>query len=302
MFAGSMLEDLPSSIWHQEQPVTLQHSWRVLGAAMQGRYKVALTGQGSDELFGGYPWHDSDHLWRPLYGLPSSVRQVIARHMPRISDRDQRAIASSPDMTLDRYIALQFVQFDRFRRLLQPDVNEAIHQARATLSLPDVPEGFETWDRFQRMVYIEYRTRLPSFINRGLDAASMAESIEPRLPFLDHEFVELCLHIPPALRRRRMEKHLLRRACEPVLPAEIVWRKKRGLRAPDPSWSTSRGAPPDFVGELLSDDVVRAKGYFKPDAVRTLREKHDGVSVPLAAVLGFHLLDEMLVQGQGPIA
>ncbi len=302
VFDGSYLEDLPSSIWHQEQPVILQHSWQVLGAAMKGRFKVALTGQGSDELFGGYPWHDADYLWRHLYWLPSPMRRVIAARLPRISGPDRRAISMSPGMTLNRYLGLQFLHWDRYGKLFQPDVHASLTVARDTLAVPDFPDQFHHWDRFQQLVYLECRTRLPSYINRGLDAASMAQSIEPRLPFLDHEFAELCVQVPPPLRRRRMEKHMLRRATEAHLPAEIAWRKKRGLRSPDPSWSTARGTPPAFVQELLSDEVVRAKGYFRPEAIQALRAKHRGVPKGLAAVLGFHLLDEMLVQGRGRVA
>lgn len=295
LFSGASLETLPTSIWHEEQPVTLQPSWQVLGAAIKNEYKVALTGQGSDETFGGYPWHRLDHKWRRLYRLPAPVRRVMAKHLPRIYANDRRAIGSSPDMTLARYLTLRRTPWDRLLPLFQPDMLDQIRRAQSDLAIPGLPDSFTQWDRFQRHLYIENRTRLPGFINRGLDAASMAQSIEPRLPFLDHEFVELCTHVPAPLRFRRMEKHILRRAAEPYLPAEIVWRKKRGLQSPSPTFNPDRGALPPFAQELLSDEVVRAKGYFRPDAVRVLRETEQGIGGTLAAVLGFQLLDEMFV-------
>jgi asparagine synthase (glutamine-hydrolysing) len=300
-YHGTLLDHLPTAIWHEEQPVTLQYSWQALGAAMKGEYKVALTGQGSDEMFGGYPWHQADHKWRRLYALPGPVRRVMARHLPRISSNARRALAADPVMTIKRYFALRNPHWNSLMPLFQPALREAIERTQRELTLPGVPDGFEHWDRFQRFIYIEQRTRLPSYINRGLDASSMAQSIEPRLPFLDHEFVELCMHIPPALRYRRMEKHMLRRAAEPFLPAEIVWRKKRGLQSPSASWSAERGAPPAFAQELLSDEVVRAKGYFRADAVRALRDTQPRIAGALSAVLGVHLLDEMFVQGRGQL-
>lgn len=298
-FGESFLPELPHTIWHQEQPFVLQPSYRALGAALQGRYKVALTGQGSDEMLGGYPWYDTDRMWRPLYGFPAPVRSGIARILPRITERDARAITSNPAMSLDRFVALQYTMFAEMRTLFSPDLAREHENAQRSLAMPALPEAFSRWDRFQRMQYVEAKTRLPSFINRGLDSSNMSRSIEPRLPFLDHEFAELCLHIPPALRARRMEKHVLRMAMDPYLPSEITWRKKRGMRSPEPRWKKRAGPPPAFATALLSDEAIRAKGYFCPEAVRALREKHAGLPGPLVSALGVQLLDEQFVQGAG---
>jgi asparagine synthetase B (glutamine-hydrolysing) len=161
------------------------------------------------------------------------------------------------------------------------------------------PDGFESWDRFHQLLYVEAKTRLPSFINLGLDASSMSHSIEPRLPFLDHEFVELCTRVPAHLRNKTKEKHILRKAMGPHLPAEIAWRDKRGLSAPDPLWRKEWGPAPDFVDDLLSDRVVSEKGYFDPDAVGPLLAGRPGSGLgrSLAAIVGFHMWDEHFVQG-----
>jgi asparagine synthase (glutamine-hydrolysing) len=298
-FGGFAFESLATSIWHQEQPVHLQPSWQALGAAMSGRFKVALTGQGSDEMLGGYPWYKTDRMWTPLYRLPVAVRRTVARTMPRISENDRRAISGPPEMNFQRYSSLHWSRWNELRALFQPDFQREEALAGASLELPSVPAGFHEWDRFQQLLYIEAKTRLPSYINLGLDASSMAKSVEPRLPFLDHEFAELCMHLPPRLRHRRMEKHILRMAMEPFLPPEILWREKRGLRSPDPSWPADRGAAPELAREMLADDTVRSKGYFRPGAVRALVSEGTGVSATLAAVVGFHLLDTMLVEGRG---
>jgi asparagine synthase (glutamine-hydrolysing) len=159
--------------------------------------------------------------------------------------------------------------------------------------------GFGRWDRFQQLSYIESKTRMVSYINRGLDASSMAQSVEPRLPFLDHELAELLMQVPPDLRHVRMEKHVLRKAMEPYLPAEIAWRRKKGIRGPDPSWAPGLGEIPEFARDLLADDVVRSKGYFDPKAVRELVKSQEGLNGTLGAVVGFHLWDEQFVQGKG---
>ena len=299
-FQSSFLDKLPEAVWHREQPGVLQFSYHVLGAATLGRYKVALTGQGSDEVFGGYPWYLTDRRWRWLYGLPAPLRRLLARRAPRISPPDRRAIEMSSRITPVRYAGLQWSGWPHFRPLLDPDLRRAVERAHELDEGFVPPDGFDRWDRFHQMIYVEAKTRLPSFINLGLDASSMAHSIEPRLPFLDHEFVELCTRVPPELRYRTREKHILRKAMESRLPDEITWRPKRGLQFPDPYWRPDWGAPPSFVGELLSEDSLRAKGYFDLKAVRALRKRSEGIPPMLSAVVGLQLWDELFVQGCRP--
>ncbi len=299
LFGDTFLDRLREGVWHREQPAVLHFSYHVLGAAMRGRYKVALTGQGSDEIFGGYPWYRRERRWQALYGLPAPVRRFLARRLPRISPPDRRAIGTATELTPRRFAALQWSGWPGLRPLLLPELRTAIEAAYEGDDGWMPPEGFGSWDRFQQLLYIEHKTRMPSFINLGLDAGSMAESIEPRLPFLDHELVELCTRIPPRLRARTREKHMLRKAVEPYLPAEITWRRKKGIRTPDPVWQAEWGDPPDFVHELLSEERVRACGYFDPRAVRELRNASEGLGPILAAVVGMHMWHALFVEG-GP--
>jgi asparagine synthase (glutamine-hydrolysing) len=203
-------------------------------------------------------------------------------------------------MTRSRFSALLWTRWAEVKALFLPELGDQVREAEGAMELPTVPDGFHRWDRFHQLVYVESKTRLVSFINRGLDAAAMARSVEPRLPFLDHEFAELAGLVPPELRHKQMEKHILRKAMEPYLPAEITWRRKKGLRSPEPSWRPEWGEVPEFARELLTDDVVRSKGYFRPEAVRRLLEEQKGLDGTLAAVVGFHLWDEQFVQGKGP--
>jgi len=298
-FGGTFLENLPKAIWHEEQPVVFQFTYQALGAAMEGRLKVALTGQGSDEMLGGYPWYRIDGMWKHFYWLPASLRRVMARFAPRISETDRRALGTSPRMSRKRFSKLQWTRWEGLKALLNPDLAAEISKAEDEMELTGLPTDFDRWDRFQQLIYVESKTRLVSYINRGLDASSMARSVEPRVPFLDHDFADLCTQVPPGFRQKRMEKHILRRAMEPYLPNEITWRRKRGLRTPDPTWTPGMGDVPDFARDLLADDVVQSKGYFDPGTVRTMVEKGEGVNIPLAAVLGFHLWDEHFIQGKG---
>jgi asparagine synthetase B (glutamine-hydrolysing) len=137
---------------------------------------------------------------------------------------------------------------------------------------------------------------------RYLDTMSMAYSLEVRVPFLDHEFVELCAQIPPQVKMHRLEeKHVLRRAMVEVLPPEIVHRKKRGLTAPFHSWLRRL---PEFASELLSERKVRDKGYFDSQRVCHMLQQHQAGHADygwvLMAVLKVQLWDDVFLRNSQP--
>jgi asparagine synthase (glutamine-hydrolysing) len=146
------------------------------------------------------------------------------------------------------------------------------------------------------MQYFDLRHRMGDGVIHGLDATSMAHSVEARVPFLDHVLAEYCARIPPWVKMRRLrEKAVLRRAMRGTLPDEIVRRPKWAMRVPVDDWL--RGPLPDFVREELSAGRVREAGYFDADAVAQALERHRARSEHLAgalsAVLGMQLWDRM---------
>jgi asparagine synthase (glutamine-hydrolysing) len=134
----------------------------------------------------------------------------------------------------------------------------------------------------------------------------MAHGVEARVPFLDHELVDLCARIPPALKMRGWrEKYILRRAMRDVLPPEIARRKKRGLRTPGSQWL--RDPLPLFAEECLSADRLTEKGYFVASEVRDMLDRHRQQSRPweggrlLMAVLSIQLWDEVFLRAREPL-
>jgi asparagine synthase (glutamine-hydrolysing) len=129
----------------------------------------------------------------------------------------------------------------------------------------------------------------------------MAHSLEARVPFLDHEFIEFCARIPPALKMKRLqEKYILRQAVRKLLPKQIVWRKKRGLSAPFDQWL--REKLPDFAVEMFSEANLSKKGYFHPPAVHDLLKKHRAgerdCGAHLLGILAIQVWDELFMNGQ----
>ncbi|WNM61116.1 asparagine synthase (glutamine-hydrolyzing) [Candidatus Nitrospira neomarina] len=298
---------LPEMIWHREDPNIsaggIPHMLLARMAAQQ--VKVVLTGEGSDEIFGGYPWYRVERLLEPFINLPLSVRQVIANipFLRKKYSRSSRAFAAHATMDRSRYTQIIDNASHRSYDDLFSDHLSNIHNSFTDSEPPfSLPKDFEGWSRFAQLQYLDINVRLSDFITRTLDAASMAYGLEARVPFLDHEFVELCSQIPSDLKMRGLqEKHILRRALEGVLPAEILNRKKRGLSAPFWPW---QGRLPEFVADALSENRLHTKGYFNPHYVRYMLQQHQNGKAnfgrELIGVLNIQLWDDLFVQGCRP--
>jgi len=299
---------LPEAMWFSEDPTTSGiEVMRLLTAEASAHdVKVILTGEGADEVFGGYPWFQFDKLLRPLARLPLPVKRMLLlgslfpKRFPRVSGM----FLAGPEMNVDRYrTSVGWGRPAATHRVFSPDLRLRVANAQASGWELELPEAFARWHPFAQLQYYELNVRLPSFINHTLDRGSMARSVEARVPFLDHELVEFAARIPPSLKMKGLrEKHILREAVADLLPREIADRKKRGLRAPTEAWL--RGPLPEFAAELFSERSLRRKGYFDPAGVQELLKEHrsgrSDWTYDLLGVLALQLWDEIFVQGNRP--
>ncbi|HEX5387286.1 MAG TPA: asparagine synthase (glutamine-hydrolyzing) [Gemmatimonadales bacterium] len=295
---------LPKLIWHQEDPNLsaggIPHLQLAHSAARH--VKTVLTGEGSDEVFGGYHWHRIEKMLGPFLGLPLGLRRFVAG-MPLLRRKwpgHCRAFSAPSAMTQERYMRIidnasrkpvAGIFGERCGAESGPD-QQAVEPLR-------VPDGFHHWHRLAQTQYWEINTRMTDYVIRTLDAGTMAYGLEARVPFLDHEFVEFCGRIPARLKIRWLdEKHILRRALEKDLPAEILKRKKRGLAAPHWPWKQRL---PEFASQALSEPSLRDKGYFKPKAIRSMLECHNSGEArfgkELLGVVSIQLWDDLFVRG-----
>lgn len=298
---------LPEVVWHTEDPVSggVEIPRMILARAAAHRVKVVLTGEGSDELLGGYDFFWLDKVLRPLTRMPRNLRRIAsALAGPRHPRASQVAIAPG-EVRMDRYQKLTGPLRGNNANVLSPDVIDRIGRNKE----PDqddiaLPEAFATWDTFSQVQYYEMKIRLPDRIESVLDRASMAYSVEARVPFLDHVFVEFCATIPSSVKMRWLtEKQVLRDAMRDVLPRELAQRKKRGMSSPNRHWLSS--PLPDFAQELLADSALRRTGYFDPGTVAELRERAGDerkgrFASSLMSVLMVQLWDELFIQRRAP--
>lgn len=293
-------------LWHQENPSSsgnhiLQY---LLARESSESVKVVLSGEGADEIFGGYPWYLYDKLARPFNQLPVGVQDLVTPMLPipRLWRLRLKKLAQVPvAMGMERFAALvSRTERDLFDRVVSEDLKRSAGSGDDNENEFRYPEDYYRWTAFEQMQYLEIKTRMHDYILHSLDRSSMAQSLEARVPFLDHELVELCAGIPPALKMRGWrEKYILRRALESVLPGEILARRKRGLMAPSGAWLKRRDLP--WVDDMLSPGAVRSKGYFNAAEVTRILEAHrsgkrDCASV-LMSILSVQVWDDLFVKG-----
>lgn len=297
------MERLPKAIWHAEDSLLggVGVGQLMVAQATAAHVKVVLTGEGSDEILGGYPWYPTMRLLDPIFLLPQSARRMIAA-VPAIRRRWPGAaatIAGPREMNFERFSRsiTHLRGYSGDSEVLAPEIMAEI--SRQGDGAPDAappPAGFETWHPFARLQYFDIKHRMGDGVVLGLDRTSMAYSVEARVPFLDHELVEFCARIPPRVKMKWLrEKHILRRAMESVLPPDIVNRKKRGLQVPMDTWL--RAPLPGFAAERMSGPALRQSGYFDPDKVAALMRRHraggENMGQILSAVLGVQIWHDL---------
>ncbi len=285
-FDEEAMAHLPRLIVSYGQPVgSATHiAIALLFAACAARgLKVILTGEGADELFGGYPWYRGEAQLALLRGLPTPLRQVaigLARRW-RVS-ATAAELLRRPDLSLP----------ERYRRWLSPHapadaldwlVPELRH--RVDTSLPWTAPDPDLHP-LHALTLLDLQSRLPDFINLEVDRMSMAASVEARVPFLDHGLWEAILPWDPGLNGR--EKALERKAAQGLLPPVIRRRRKQGLAAPHGRWWRQPRLP-DWAEACLTPAALTATGLFRPSAVAALRAIHregrGSYATPLTAIL-----------------
>ncbi len=266
---------LPKLVWHEDEPITWPSSVSLyfVSKLASERVKVVLTGEGSDELFGGYARYRAymiNERWAARYGLlPEAMRdrvRGIIRGSRMLSADVRRKVehtffgreATLESLYLDNfYCGFAAADLERLlaREALPYDSFHSYWAARGDSTL------------LQRMLYADQKTYLVELLMKQ-DQMSMAASIESRVPFLDHHFAEFAWRVPDDLKvRGSIGKYILKRAVEDLLPREIIYRKKMGFPTPIRQWLRSGRAAPllerleakdGLVAECLDRGEVRA--------------------------------------------
>jgi asparagine synthase (glutamine-hydrolysing) len=262
--------------------------------------KVALSGEGGDELFGGYYTYAADLLAARTGALARLTRPVV-----------ERLPSSNAKASFD-YRAKRFVRAAHLPPLERHHGWKEIFSAEARAELTGRPSSFDPVDllraRYEetagatelaRLQDVDLGVYLADDLLVKTDRASMAHSLEARVPYLDTVVANLALALPTRHKVRGLRKKvLLRRAAEPLLPRRIVYGKKRGFSIPAAAWL--RGDLEPFARETLAPERVGRQGYFRPEAVARVLDGHvsgrEDLSRQLWGLLAFTLWHEAHVE------
>lgn len=287
-FSTGDFDRLPEILRHLEEPqcsATSVPIYMLYKACREAGFKVIMTGEGADELLGGYHWFDGDRRVRRLLFLPRPLRAILSHVPMAASPAARRVLARGTTDHVQRYWLWQQVADAKQSTSLfnspSPEQRTLSGGQRANRwpQSKDVQEtrqrsGGEAWHPLDQFLFLESQTRMIDFINFEVDRMSMANSVEARPPFLDHQLWEFCANLPPDCKLSpNGNKLLLREGMKGRLPSAVLSQPKRGLAAPHAEWWRSERLPA-WAEEALHPTAVAETGYFNAAEVTRLREAH----------------------------
>ncbi len=309
---------LADCLWHCEKPLlrTAPVPLLLLSKVVRdGGYKVVLTGEGADEVFGGYNIFREAKVRRFMAKYPDSHKraELIGQLYPYIFDnpRLKRTLQSFFAKGLERTddpIFSHFIRWEntgRIKTFFSQDITDAIgdydgyEQVRRSL-----PEAYERADDFSKAQYLEMAIFLSNYLlsSQG-DRVAMANSVEIRLPFLDPRVIDLMARVPSKWKILGLnEKYILKKSFEGILPKEITSRPKNPYRAPIKQ-SLLNDKTAGYTQDMLSEKSLKTAGLFDAGKVTRLLRKAQAVgnlseidSMALAGVVSSQIVHRRFVQ------
>jgi asparagine synthase (glutamine-hydrolysing) len=298
-------EEIEKLVWHLESPLVTLLNLPLYLLSKQIRemgFKVVLSGDGADEILGGYDYFKLLKLM-DFIGRNENVGRanLLRRVFPGITSPQQAWMQYAALKTYPvahpalpyRFQAFQFkgqLMSDAFVDRLLPIIGERDQE------LPVVPGNRPIMDQ---ALYLESRMRLPNLTLALADTMSMANSVELRSPFMDHRLVEYVFSLPCRYKMRGLnEKYLLKKSFRTFLPPDICRRRKQPL-APPSKWFVRMFR--ELIGDTLCATTVRDKGYFRPEFIDHMLLEFDAdspmdYSGVIIVALFVHIFDDLFLK------
>jgi asparagine synthase (glutamine-hydrolysing) len=281
-------DNLLTTIWHTESPIlrTAPVPMSLLSKLVrEDGYKVVLTGEGADEVLGGYDifkegkirqfWaRNPDSLFRP------TLLKKLYPYLDISKKQGTEYLKSFFGAELDHPELPYFAHIPRWtttakcKEFFSESVKQNLTESALEVLKRSLPAKISDWAPFNRSQYIESKLLMSGYLlcSQG-DRMLMSNSVEGRFPFLDHRVIEFANSIDPKYKMKVLnEKYLLKQSMKKYLPESIVKRYKQPYRAPDiPSFFGTK--PPEYIKDLLSEETINKYGHFNSQKVGRLVKK-----------------------------
>jgi asparagine synthase (glutamine-hydrolysing) len=286
MSAQDFAECLPRYVWHMEEPVCEPPAIALYYVSRMARrhVKVLISGEGGDEAFGGYPNYRNLLYFERVKAALGPLRPLLAPALSLVGRilQSRRISKYAPLATLplaSYYYSRSSTPHQFFNThvmdLYSKDFLQHAQGAPSSAATAYFDRG-PRYDRVNQMLYVDTKTWLVDDLLLKADKITMANSIELRVPLLDHKLVEFAASLPGHFKVRGFAtKYIAKRVLKKIVPREIIQRKKAGFPVPYDRWL--RSDLKKWVAELLLDSKTLSRGYFRKSCVeqimtRNLRE------------------------------
>lgn len=275
MSADDFKSFLPDYIRHMDEPVTEAAAISLYYLAKKTKEKVTvvLSGEGADEVFGGYSIYKFMDMVSQYKKVPKLLRNGLNPIIKALNNKLGKYADLSEFDLEESYAGVSFYD-ERLKKTLYKDnfVNTVKDNSSFSV-LQQYYQKVNSQDDQAKMQYLDLKTWLVDDLLVKADRMSMAASLELRVPFLDHRFLEFSATIPLRYRNKNfISKYLLKKSMEPYLDKDILYRKKQGF--PTPLAVMFQGELKDYVSNILDSETAHSRGYFNPTVVQNLIEEH----------------------------
>ena len=298
--ASHLYDNLEETLWHAERTI-----YNTLGVAKmlmsrhvnKAGYKVVVTGEGSDELFSGYPAFRRDMFLHGLDTLTKEERKEWEAMLAESNKLFKGAMLAENELhdeALDKLVGFTpsclqpwLAAAEHVPGLLHPELRQQTAGYKPGKAIADALDGDMLQDRhpLDKTQYVWIKTMLEGqILTWGGDRVDMANSMEARPPFLDHHLAELATQLPPSMRiKGRTEKYVLREAMKGILPKTLYEREKFAFMAPpahtDPKkWQAMK----KLADKYLSDEAIEQAGLLDKDGVHAIFDLHEAENTAVA--------------------
>jgi len=302
------LDVLPTLVEHYGEPYADSSAVPTYYVSKETRkhVTVALNGDGGDESFAGYERYMAMEIAEVYKRIPKALRGAFiegpinmlpSSELKKTRIRDvQRFLTSANEDRMQRY----FRWMSTFKPALKPDIYTA--EFAAQLNGHKASEVLDRWfdsaaglGILDATLLTDQMTYLPNDLLVKVDIASMANSLEARAPFLDHNLIEFAASLPENLKMNKFRtKSLLKKVAGRLVPSEVVYRKKMGFGVPIGKWF--RGDMKDFVRGVLLSERSLNRGIVKPEALKRYVDEHTSATHDHAFQLWTLLMLELWFQ------